>query len=62
LEYEFTELEQLVSARLDPTYLRLEEVTDELLQQYTGTCYHETEKIKKRFYSAGDKGRKMKTG
>ncbi len=51
-EYEFTELEHFVSVQINPVYLRFENVTDELLNQYAVNCLNACEKSKKRFHQA----------
>jgi len=49
LEYEFDELEQIVTVLINPLYLSFEKQTKERFEQVSATCKNEVEKIKKRF-------------
>ena len=49
LEYEFAELEQIVTVLINPSYLSFEKQTKERFEQFSAICNNEVEKVKKRF-------------
>ena len=52
MEYEFNELEQLVTVLISPDHLKDNAPTAELFSEYAAKCSGEIEQIKKRFIEA----------